>query len=90
MKRSVLALQFLFWLLVAGAQRDTADYPCLRLVNGKVPFFETTTIDGKKIDSSYFSGKITILAFFGFGCGPCYSELRLLDEISKTKPRDQY
>ncbi|PBQ33097.1 hypothetical protein CNR22_15355 [Sphingobacteriaceae bacterium] len=60
------------------------------MINRAVSFFEHTTIDRRKIDSNYFKGKITILSFFGFGCGPCYTELSLLNEISKTYPKDNY
>lgn len=90
MKPVLRILVFLFISATAKSQIDTAVYPCLRLVNTKVPLYQSTTIDGKSIDSNYFKGKVTLLTFFGFGCGPCYSELRILDEISKTYPKDKY
>lgn len=72
------------------AQEDTTTYPAYKLINQKVPVLNKKSIDGIVIDSNYFKNKITILTFFGFGCGPCYSELRLLDEIRKKYPREKY
>lgn len=88
-----LSFQVIIYLLISffvRGQQDTLNFPCLKLTNKKVPLYKNTTIDGKLIDSSYFKGKVTLLTFFGFGCGPCYSELRILDEISKTYPKDKY
>lgn len=90
MKLSFQIIIFLIISNVVKAQLDTLDYPCLKLINKKIPLYKNTTIDGMAIDSNYFKGKVTLLTFFGFGCGPCFSELRILDEISKTYPKDKY
>lgn len=81
---------FLFVAIASKSQSDTIMQYTLKLIGKKVPAYQSTTIDGKTIDSSYFKGKITILSFFGFGCAPCNQELSLLCEMSKTLPRENY
>jgi peroxiredoxin len=90
MKVYIQIFLFLFVSLGAKSQDDTLLTGCLQLIDKKVPDLQKTTIDGKRIDSAYFKGKITILTFFGFGCGPCYQELTLLDELSKTLDKEKY
>lgn len=90
MKRLAQLLLFLFTTIHVESQTDTLMARTMRLIGKKVPDYQNITIDGKKIDSAYFMGKVTILSFFGFGCGPCYQELSLLNEISRTYSKEKY
>lgn len=90
MKTSFWVVLFLFVAIASKSQSDTLMDYTRKLIGKKVPAYQSTTIDGKIIDSSYFKGKITILSFFGFGCAPCNQELSLLCEMSKTLPRENY
>jgi len=45
------------------------------LVGVQVPEFSATTLEGKKITSGYFKGKITILNFWTISCPPCIAEI---------------
>lgn len=40
------------------------------------------TIGNKKIDSTYFEGKTTLINFFYIGCPPCMIELNMLKKIN--------
>jgi peroxiredoxin len=90
MKHSLFLVSFLVLTLCSISQSDTLMAQTLKLIGKKVPAYQSTTIDGKQIDSSYFLGKVTILSFFGFGCAPCNQELSLLCEMSKTLPKENY
>lgn len=90
MNRLTQIFFFIFITISVKSQSDTLTERIQQLVNKKVPPYQNTTIDGKHIDSTYFLGKITILSFFSFGCGPCYQELSILNEISKRYPKEKY
>ena len=90
MTRLIFPFLFLSVVLSGQVSYETLVKRSRELINQNVFFFEHTTIDGLKIDSNYFKGKVTILSFFAFGCGPCYTELGLLNEISKTYSKDKY
>ncbi len=90
MKHSLCVFLFLLSTHASKSQSDTIMAHTLKLIGKKVPTYQSTTIDGKQIDSSYFIGKVTILSFFGFGCSPCNQELSLLCEMSKTLPKENY
>jgi len=46
---------------------------CLVGVQG--PEFTATTMEGRKISSAYFKGKITVLNFWTISCPPCIAEI---------------
>ncbi len=90
MKKILQISLFVTLAFSVNAQSDTLYDASLKLLNKKVPTYTTVTIDGKKVDSTYFLGKVTILTFFSFNCGPCLYELDILDEIVKKYPREEY
>ncbi len=57
------------------------------LVGVQVPEFSGTTLEGKKITSNYFKGKITIVNFWSLYCQPCIAEIpgfnALIDKFGK-------
>lgn len=70
-KKTLQLFIFLVLAFSARAQSDTkvkADTDTIfdgsnRLVNQRVPSYTAVTIDGKKIDSTYFLNKVTLLHF---------------------------
>lgn len=47
------------------------------------PDFEATLLNGKKISSKDYKGKIIVLNFWFTGCGPCKQEIPELNELVK-------
>jgi len=47
------------------------------------PEFETNLLDGKKISSKEYKGKVIVLNFWFTGCGPCKQEIPELNELVK-------
>lgn len=90
MKHLLFGFAFVLLALGSKSQSDTLMEYTMSLIGKKLPAYQSKTIDGKTIDSSYFKGKITILSFYGFGCAPCNQELSLLCELSKTLPKENY
>ena len=45
------------------------------IFNVNMPSFESKTLDGRTVDTSYFKGKTTILNFWFIGCKPCVAEI---------------
>jgi peroxiredoxin len=65
--------------LVAQHQKEDPDHFFMAqpncLVGVQVPEFSATTLEGKKITSGYFKGKITVLNFWTISCPPCIAEI---------------
>jgi len=53
----------------------------LERLNRKAPEFELSAMDGRKIKSSDFKGRIVVLNFWGIWCGACKEEFPLLQEL---------
>ena len=47
------------------------------------PEFESNLLNGKKISSNEFKGKVRVLNFWFTGCGPCKQEIPELNELVK-------
>jgi thiol-disulfide isomerase/thioredoxin len=45
------------------------------LEGAQLPLFETTMMDGSKLNPDYFEGKISIINFWFIGCKPCEEEM---------------
>ena len=65
----------------------TAEYP---LLNQHVPEFSGITLDGKKIDSTFFTGKVTLLNFLSIGCQPCMKELPFLHQLDSELDKAEF
>jgi peroxiredoxin len=78
MKKLLLSL-FVVTLAIAmaTAQDDTTT---LTRIGDKAPSFSCTTIDGKTFDLTKLNGKIVMINFFATWCGPCLSELPVLQK----------
>ena len=70
----------LIFLLVAFLSADKDN----DLLNKPVPVFSGQTLEGKNIDNSFFTGKVTLLNFMALGCEPCMKELPFLHELDST------
>jgi peroxiredoxin len=78
MKHITLLLAFSFSTFVmALGQKDTTTFT---RVGDKAPVFSCKTIDGKTIDISKLQGKIIMVNFFATWCGPCNTELPVLQK----------
>lgn len=72
------------------------------VVGAQLPTVEALTMDSIKIDSAYFSNKITVINFWFIGCHPCEAEMpgfnKLVEKysgqsvqflaISRNSPKD--
>ena len=63
--------------IVASSQTDPTT---LTKVGDKSPAFSCTTIDGQPFDLSSMKGRIVMINFFATWCGPCNSELPVLQK----------
>lgn len=72
MKHTLCVFLFILASLASKSQSDTIAAHTLKLIGKKVPAYQSTTIDGKLIDSSYFVGKITILSFLASVAHPAF------------------
>jgi peroxiredoxin len=63
--------------LITFGQQDTTTFT---KVGDKAPLFTCRTIDGKTLDISKLQGKIIMVNFFATWCGPCNSELPVLQK----------
>lgn len=78
MKKTLLPLIICFAVLAtASAQTDATT---LVKIGQIAPGFSCTTIDGKTIDITAMKGKIVMINFFATWCGPCNSELPVLQK----------
>ncbi|SDO90443.1 TlpA family protein disulfide reductase [Desulforhopalus singaporensis] len=57
----------------------------------KMPTFSLESVsDGKKINSSFFTGKVLLLTFFATWCPPCAAEVPVLNELQQKYGRDGF
>jgi peroxiredoxin len=73
MKKVVLFMILVSALSQAGLGQ--ADSTTLTRIGDIAPAFTCSTIDGKAIDISKLKGKVIMINFFATWCGPCNSEL---------------
>ncbi len=67
-------------LVLSGITSAQTDNTTLTKIGDKAPVFSCTTIDGQPFDLSSMKGKIVIINFFATWCGPCNSELPVLQK----------
>ena len=70
----------LFFLAISVVTSSQTDPTTLTKVGDKAPAFSCTTIDGQPFDLSSMQGKIVMINFFATWCGPCNSELPVLQK----------
>lgn len=56
--------------------------------NRRVPSFELSDLDGKKVAFSSFRGRVVILNFWTKTCRPCLEEMGSLDELAEIIKRE--
>jgi len=56
-------------------------------VGDRAPEFELTLIDGAKVPLSSLRGQVVVLNFWATWCGPCRTELPLLDRYYELNKR---
>jgi len=49
----------------------------------KAPSITGKTLDGRRVDSSYFANKLTMVSFFYIGCAPCMKEIPVLNKLKE-------
>lgn len=76
-KVSLTLLLLLLSLSISLAQTDRTT---LVRIGSKAPAFVCTTIDGQTIDINKSKGKIIMINFFATWCGPCKTELPILQK----------
>ena len=78
MKRFLVSIVlFLSLCAIASAQ---ADQTTLTKVGDKAPAFSCKTTDGQAFDLAKQKGRIVLINFFATWCGPCNSELPVLQK----------
>lgn len=87
MKRLSLILSLLLIPVSISLAQD--DQTTLIKVGSKAPPFVCTTIDGKNLDITKSQGKIIMINFFATWCGPCNTELPILQKNIWEKYRDR-
>jgi len=51
------------------------------IIGAPLPIFETQTLNGEKIDASYFKNKMTIINFWFESCPPCIAKIPALNKL---------
>ncbi|WP_380779137.1 TlpA family protein disulfide reductase [Sphingomonas sp. R86520] len=59
--------------------------PAAVKVGDRAPDFELTLIDGSKVRSADVRGQVVVLNFWATWCGPCKTELPLLDAYYRVR-----
>jgi len=85
-KVSIIISLLLVTVSISLAQTDQTT---LIKTGSKAPSFVCTTIDGKTVDISKSKGKIIMINFFATWCGPCNTELPVLQKNIWEKYRDR-
>jgi peroxiredoxin len=85
-KVSVILSLLIVAISFTAAQTDQTT---LVKVGSKAPSFVCTTIDGKTLDISGLQGKIIMINFFATWCGPCNTELPVLQKQIWEKYRNR-
>lgn len=55
----------------------------------QMPLFELTTVDGQHLSNAMFKGKVTLIDFFAYACGPCIEEMPALNAYKAAHPNVQ-
>ncbi|HVY71604.1 MAG TPA: redoxin domain-containing protein [Verrucomicrobiae bacterium] len=82
-----LALALLFCAVTLFGSRQ----PATAAASGSrkaAPAWELKDVDGKKVKSSDFKGKVVILDFWATWCGPCRAEIPSFIELHKQYEKD--
>jgi peroxiredoxin len=76
---AALAVILVYSYQAAGANRASSSPD---LVSKTAPEFTLTSLDGRQVSLSEFSGKKNVLLFFneGYGCAPCWQQTAALQE----------
>ena len=60
------------------------------VINGPAPDFQARTFDGKDVSLADYKGQVVIINFWATWCGPCKTELPLLNSYYLAASKQQY
>jgi peroxiredoxin len=75
--RVILAVMLISVLLIAGCSEESETPEG----SNQAPDFQLNTLDGQTIALSDFRGKVVLLNFWAYWCGPCTFEMPFIQQI---------
>jgi thiol-disulfide isomerase/thioredoxin len=85
MDKVILNRRALLALAAAGAASRAAPASAAPRVGERAPEFELTLIDNSKVRLSELRGLVVLLNFWATWCGPCRTELPMLDRYYRIR-----
>jgi peroxiredoxin len=98
MKRGVLSAILLNCFIILSAQMidfsgfyQQRDSLVQSTIGNSYPDFNTVTLDGKRMSTDQFLGKVTMINFWFSACAPCIAEFNSLNDLyNKYKDSPQF
>ncbi len=72
-----------------GASSQAGERASNVKIGQAMPEFTLVTLEGQHLSNSMFKGKLTLVDFFGYGCGPCIEEIPALNAYKVAHPEVQ-
>jgi thiol-disulfide isomerase/thioredoxin len=77
-------------LIVCGLTALNAAWADGLVINGPAPEFTARTFDGRDVSLADYKGQVLIINFWATWCGPCKTELPLLDGYYRAADEKKY
>lgn len=88
MKKTILILTIIFTFATFTKAEEERIRPTVHL-NKAVPKFSGVSLSGRTWTNDSLKGKVTLIAFWAIGCGPCMYEINYLNNLNlKYKDKD--